>query len=283
MKQSDDNKFIPMTSVESGNGYPLTDDIYYYTNQIVNVIFVGKDPDNWVMIDAGMPKSARELKEVAEKRYGKGSRPKAILLTHGHFDHIGSVVDLIKEWNVTVYAHRLEFPYLTGKTAYPDPDTTVEGGMLAKMSFLYPHEPIDIHEALLPLPTGGTVPMLPHWEWIHTPGHSPGHVSFFRAEDKTLIAGDAFITVRADSFYKVLLQKEEVNGPPRYLTIDWNAAYHSVVKLAKLNPERVITGHGKAMHGQALRDGLQRLAEQFNTIAVPEHGKYIPDDAAKRK
>lgn len=275
MKQSDDNKFIPMTSVESGNGYQLTDDIYYYTNQIVNVIFIGNDPDNWVLIDAGMPKSAKELIAVAEKRYGEGSKPKAILLTHGHFDHVGSIVDLIKEWNVSVYAHRLEFPYLTGKLAYPDPDTSVEGGLLAKMSFIYPNEPVDIHEVLLPLPDGHTVPMLPGWEWIHTPGHSPGHVSFFRAQDRTLIAGDAFVTVRADSFYKVLVQKEEVNGPPRYLTTDWQAACDSVAKLAALNPENAVTGHGKAMHGKPLKDGLTLLAEQFHTLAVPEHGKYV--------
>src|SRR4051812_34701478 len=116
MKQSDDNKFIPMTTFESGHGHEVKNDLYYYTNQIVNVIFVG-DPktNNWVLIDAGMPKSAAELIKVAEQRFGKGSKPSAIILTHGHFDHVGSIVGLIEKWQVPVYAHPLEFPFLTGE------------------------------------------------------------------------------------------------------------------------------------------------------------------------
>ncbi|RYE43220.1 MAG: MBL fold metallo-hydrolase, partial [Hyphomicrobiales bacterium] len=38
------------------------------------------------------------------------------------------------------------------------------------------------------------MPGLPEWRWIATPGHSPGHVSFYRDRDGTLIAGDAFVT-----------------------------------------------------------------------------------------
>jgi glyoxylase-like metal-dependent hydrolase (beta-lactamase superfamily II) len=147
--------------------------------------------------------------------------------------------------------------------------------MLAKISSIYPHEPIAIEPALRPLAEDGSIPGLPAWKWIHTPGHTPGHVSLFRETDGMLIAGDAFVTVRTDSFYKVLIQKQEVNGPPRYLTTDWDAAYESVRKLNALHPTTVITGHGPAMEGEELRVGLQTLVDDFECLAVPDHGKFV--------
>jgi glyoxylase-like metal-dependent hydrolase (beta-lactamase superfamily II) len=276
MHQSEDSHIIPMTSVSSGRGHEIKPDVFYYTNQIVNLVFVGNPIHmNWVLIDAGMPGSADEIIKVAESRFGR-IPPKAILLTHGHFDHVGSIVKLLKHWKGSpVYAHPLEFPFITGQQAYPEPDSSVEGGLLAKISSIYPHEPIDISAAVWPLQENNLIRELPSWRWIHTPGHSPGHVSFYRDEDKVLIAGDAFVTVRQDSFFKVLLQKEEVNGPPRYLTTDWDLARQSVTELAALHPEVAITGHGQAMSGTALEQGLQKLSQDFERLAVPKYGKFV--------
>lgn len=274
MQQSDDNKLIPMTSVDSHKGRTLRPGIFYYTNQIVNIIMIGEaEQGDWVLIDAGMPKSGKEIIEAANERFNRP--PVAILLTHGHFDHVGSIVDLIQEWQVPVYAHKLEFPFLTGQQAYPEPDASVEGGLLAKISSIYPNEPIDITEHLKPLPEDGSVPFLPGWKWLHVPGHAPGQVAFFRNEDRLLISADAFITVRQDSFYKVLLQKKEVNGPTRYLTTDWLAAKASVLELQALQPLAVIPGHGTAMEGEELAAGLKDLADHFEEVAVPSHGKFV--------
>ena len=276
MKKNEDDKMIPMTSVSGGKGREVKEDLFYYTNQIVNVVFIGKPNEgDWVLVDAGMPRGGKAIIEAVEERFGKESKPSAIILTHGHFDHVGSIIDLVEKWNVPVYAHPLEFPFLTGKKSYPDPDPSVEGGMLAKISSIYPHEPINIEQVLQPLPEDHSVPSLPEWKWIHTPGHSPGHVSFFRESDKSLIAGDAFVTVKQDSLYKVLVQKEEVHGPPRYLTTDWKAAYASVKELDQLNPALAITGHGTAMQGEELWDGLKFLVMNFEQFAVPDHGKYV--------
>ena len=277
MKQSDDNHMIPMTSVSAGKGRAVRTDVYYYTNQIVNLIFIGNPEFKWwVLVDAGMPKSGASIIEAAEERFGKGTKPMAIVLTHGHFDHIGSIVHLLEAWQgVPVYAHRLEFPFLTGLQGYPEPDPGVQGGMLAKIASIYPHEPIDITTRLLQLPPDGTVPNLPGWRWIHTPGHAPGHVSFYRESDRTLIAGDAFVTVQQDSLYKVLIQKEEVCGPPPYLTTDWPSAERSVQTLAALQPDLVIAGHGTHMEGEELHKGLEKLASRFDEVALPKYGRYV--------
>lgn len=278
MDQSKDNRAIPMTSVDSGKLREVAPDVAYYTNQIVNLVLIGEPGGNWVLVDAGMPKSGTELIEVAAKRFGAGNAPAAIILTHGHFDHVGSIVDLILEWNVPVYAHPLEAPFLTGQQAYPEPDTSVEGGMLAKISSLYPNDPIDIHEALQPLPADGTVPHVPGWRWVHVPGHTPGQVALFRESDRILIAADAFVTVRQDSMYRVLMQQKEVCGPPVYLTTDWDAAFHSVQRLAALQPQIAITGHGTAVEGKDLQQGLEKLLQNWKEVAVPDHGKWVRNE-----
>lgn len=180
-------RFIPMTSITSGNGTQVRNDVYFYTDQILNVCFIGAPEEkDWILIDAGMPNSAAEIKADAAERFGEDSKPAAIMLTHGRFDHVGGLVDLVSEWGVPVYAHEMEIPYLMGEKAYPEPDPTVEGGLVAKASALFPTEPIDLGGDVKPLPADGTVPGLDGWKWIHTPGHSLGSVSFFREEDRTL-------------------------------------------------------------------------------------------------
>lgn len=277
MNYSKDNKFIPVTSISAHTGEEVARDLFYYTNQVVNICMYGSPThkDGWVLIDTGMPKSAEEILSVVEERFGPDSRPKAIILTHGHFDHVGASVELARQWNVPVYAHELELPYLTGKSSYPEPDPSVEGGLVAKVSSYFPNEATNLGGHIHPLPADGSVPGMNGWRWIHTPGHSPGHISLFREEDRTLIAGDAFVTVRQDSLYKVLVQKMEVCGPPRYFTTDWQAAWESVKKLAALKPRVAVTGHGTPMEGEELDEGLTKLVQDFEKVAIPDYGRYI--------
>jgi glyoxylase-like metal-dependent hydrolase (beta-lactamase superfamily II) len=281
MKPTQDSKFeeafLPMTSIGSGMGLAVMPDIYTYTNQIVNLCLVGNTdhPNDFVFVDAGMPKSANELIEVAESRFGVNCRPKAIILTHGHFDHVGSLVDLVEHWEIPVYAHELEIPYLTGKADYPKGDSTVDGGLVSEMSPLFPNHGIDLGNRVVALPNDGSIPEMPDWKWMHTPGHTPGHVSLFREYDRSLIAGDAFVTVKQESLYKVMVQKQEISGPPKYYTTDWQAAYESVVKLAALKPDIAVTGHGLPMKGEELAEALRYLVENFDKIAKPEKGRYV--------
>ncbi|WP_142505425.1 MBL fold metallo-hydrolase [Melghirimyces algeriensis] len=277
MKDSMDQQYMPMTSLTSGMGREVTPDLYCYTNQIVNLCFVGlpEKTNEWILVDTGMPESAGRILGVVEERFGENSKPKAIVLTHGHFDHVGAVVDLVKKWRVPVYAHEAELPFLTGKSSYPEPDGSVEGGLVAKISPLFPNEPVDLGNNVEALPADGSIPYMPGWRWIHTPGHTPGHISLFRDEDRSLIAGDAFVTVKQESLYKVITQEKEINGPPRYLTTDWDAAEESVKKLEALKPAVAVTGHGHPMSGEELSKGLQILVNEFDRIAIPDYGRYV--------
>ncbi|KAA5545731.1 MBL fold metallo-hydrolase [Adhaeribacter rhizoryzae] len=249
---------------------------------MVNVYLISDPADtsgNWVLVDAGLAGSANRIKRAAEKLYGKGTKPQAIILTHGHFDHVGALRQLLEEWDVPVYAHLLELPYLTGRSAYPPPDPTVGGGGMAFMSRIYPNKPIDISRQVQALPNDGTVPHLPGWTFLHTPGHTAGHISLFRDSDSVLIAGDAFVTVRQESMLAVMTQKQEVHGPPAYYTPNWEAAKRSLERLWLLRPKVAATGHGLPMYGEELLDQLGLLFREFDERALPSQGRYIKQPA----
>ena len=146
---------------------------------------------------------------------------------------------------------------------------------MSTLSRFYPRGPVDVRSWLQPLAAEGSIQPMPGWEWIHTPGHTRGHVSLWRESDRTLIVGDAFITTAQESAYAVLMQEPELHGPPMYYTTDWENARVSVEQLAALEPETVITGHGPAMHGAAMREALQQLAREFDRVAIPAQGRYV--------
>lgn len=252
-------------------------EVSYMLDYIVNVCFVGAagaGDREWTLVDAGLPGSADKIRRAAARLFGADSRPAAIVLTHGHFDHVGSLRTLVREWDVPVYAHELELPYLTGRSSYPPPEPLVGGGALAAMSFLYPTGPIDLGSSVRALPADGSVPGMPGWRWIPTPGHSPGHVSLVRDVDRTLIAGDAFTTTKQESLGAVFAQRQEMHGPPMYFTPDWGAARTSLRHLADYAPTAAITGHGPPMRSARLQSELRRLASHFDEWARPAHGRY---------
>ena len=243
----------------------------------VNVYMVLKEPfsNDWILIDAAIKGSANKIVNMAKDIFGTGAKPSAIILTHGHFDHTGALKDLLKIWDVPVYAHHLEIPYLTGRSSYPPPDPSVGGGLMSTLSWMYPKGPIDLKNKIKELPADGSLPMLTGWRYVYTPGHAPGHISLFRGDDKVLIAGDAFVTTKQESAFAVMTQKKQLSGPPKYFTNDWVAAAASVRQLADLHPAIAATGHGKPMFGDELDWALQNLAENFQMLAVPEKGRYV--------
>lgn len=248
-------------------------DVAYLRIQMVNVVLIGgPNSANWILIDAGVGDASETIRRAAAERFGPETPPAAIVLTHGHFDHVGALPQLADTWNVPVFAHAREQPFLNGSMAYPPPDTKADGGIMPKLAAFMSRDPINLGDRLNFLPASGKIPGLPGWRWIATPGHTPGHVSLWREADRCVVAGDAFITTRQESAYAILTQEPEMHGPPRYFTPDWDAARVSVRQLAALEPELAVTGHGRAMRGAEMRTALHRLATDFDRIARP-HGE----------
>jgi glyoxylase-like metal-dependent hydrolase (beta-lactamase superfamily II) len=235
---------------------------------IANAYLVG-DRRSWVLVDCGIPGSQRRIRRAVEKRFGTAAKPRAILLTHGHFDHAGSAGPLADQWGVPIYVHPLEFPYLTGRSSYPPLDSTPPG-FFSALSCLFPSRTVNLGDRLERLEPGGLLPVLEDWECLCTPGHTLGHVSFFRRDDAVLLAGDALTTMNLDSLVATITKRRELCRPPVPATMDWERARRSVQLLAGLRPRVIAAGHGAPMEGAA--DELQRLADHF---PIPARGRYV--------
>jgi glyoxylase-like metal-dependent hydrolase (beta-lactamase superfamily II) len=262
----------------SSNPREIADGVLFLRTLIANVYLI-REGASWVLIDAGVHGYADTIRDAAREFLGSIAPPAAIVLTHGHFDHVGALPALLDTWDVPVFAHPLERPYLTGRSPYPPPDPLVGGGMMTLLSKLYPRGPIDLGSRLEFLSDSRLTPGLVEWQWIPTPGHTAGHVSLYRARDRVLIAGDAVTTVRQESMIAVATQRPELHGPPAYYTQDWIAAAKSVATLAALEPDILATGHGEPQNGPAVRTELRQLAHGFAQREVPRYGRYTRQPA----
>ena len=124
-------------------------------------------------------------------------------------------------------------PLPTGKLAYTDPIDRVMGLLVRLLPSGEFDECLRVATAFDP---ALGVPGLPDWTCIPTPGHTPGHVSYFRASDRVLITGDALLTASASSLWGLIPSPQVISPPPRISTWDWTEATESVRTLARLEP-----------------------------------------------
>jgi glyoxylase-like metal-dependent hydrolase (beta-lactamase superfamily II) len=255
------------------NPREIADGVLMLRTMVSNVYLI-REESSWVLVDAGLSGYADTIRAAAREFVGSIAPPVAVALTHGHFDQVGSLPALLETWDVPVFAHALERPYLTGRSPYPPPDPLVGGGLISAASKIYPRGPIDVGNKFERLPDTGGVPGLRTWTWISTPGHTAGHVSFYRGRDRLLIAGDAVCTVQQESLLAVLTRRPDLQGPPAYDTQNWRAAGESVGRIAALEPETLASGHGEPQRGAAMRLRLRSLAARFSEREVPRFGRY---------
>jgi glyoxylase-like metal-dependent hydrolase (beta-lactamase superfamily II) len=111
---------------------------------------------------------------------------------------------------------------------------------------------------------------------IHTPGHTPGHLSLYRRSDGVVITGDPVVTVDLNSLVGVLTGRPGVFGPARYSTWDWAAAQRSIAALAALEPRVLATGHGGS--GSEMPQTLHALAGGQHTPARWRQGLFAGVD-----
>ncbi|MDO3408702.1 MBL fold metallo-hydrolase [Saccharibacillus sp. CPCC 101409] len=208
------------------------------------------DDDGLTLIDAGLPGM---LGQIEEKIRAAGYNPddvRRIVFTHQDVDHIGALAQLLERLpGVEILVHADERPYLEGEQALikmpaerlqsmPDGLRRLAEQMLAS---LVPGRVTRVlqHGEELPLQGGLRI--------LHTPGHTPGHISLYVPGEKLLLAGDA-----------LRVENGALAGPSEPYTPDMNQALRSLEQLAELEIDRVLCYHGGLYEGD-VRGALQKI------------------------
>lgn len=178
------------------------------------------DDEMAVLIDTGFPGQIEDIQVEMEKVGVSFDKLKVVILTHQDIDHIGSLPELLQRCrsNIKVYAHELDKPYIEGDLPLLK-DGNIENRPKGKVSDTV----IDGQE----LPYCGGILIL------HTPGHTPGHISLYLKQSKILIAGD--------SMYSVNGMLGGIHAPT---TINIKEAQQSLKKYLNLHIESVVCYHG---------------------------------------
>ncbi|WP_155591338.1 MBL fold metallo-hydrolase [Lysinibacillus cavernae] len=194
------------------------------------------DQDMAVLIDAGFPGQMEDLREAMAQVGVSLEQLKAIILTHQDVDHIGCLPDLLQACghHVQVYAHALDKPYIQGE--FP----LLKDGHLKNP----PKGRVDVTVS-----DGEELPFCGGIRVIHTPGHTPGHISLYLTQSKTLIAGD--------SMYSVASNIEGIHEPT---ALNLEEARLSITKYQNLELEAVVCYHGGLSRGDVLHQIHQILS-----------------------
>lgn len=170
-----------------------------------------------VVFDPGMS-SAAGVEELSAFMQENGLRPEAILLTHGHFDHVWGVSGLLEKYDIPVYM------------SPKDKDILARGASLFRGMPTFKNLKVDFPWIPVPgeITAGGA-----RWKVLESPGHTPGSVCYWSDENSLLISGDTL-------FAGAIGRTDLVGG-------DYDAIMRSLLGTVMNLPEDtdVIPGHGQ--------------------------------------
>ncbi|WP_379134879.1 MBL fold metallo-hydrolase [Paenibacillus sp. sgz500958] len=216
------------------------------------------DEHSALLVDTGYPGLLESFKSAFQAAQVPWSRLNSVLITHQDLDHIGSLNAILEDCTepVTVLAHEKEKPYIQGGLMLlkhtPEALAAAEAMLpphvpeewRRKFMYVLSHPPKGRVDRLIA--GGDELPLAGGARIIHTPGHSPGHLSLYHPGSKTLIAADA-----------LTVQDGKLHGPDPRATPDPDTALRSLAALADYDIETVICYHGGLYRGDANR----RIAE----------------------
>jgi ribonuclease/clavin/mitogillin len=198
-----------------------------------NCLIVGGD--ELVIIDPGSPYPDQQerLDQIVDRFLAAGRRPREIIITHLHPDHIGGVTHLAQRYNLPVATHRLTAGAIGGEIRI---DRLIEDGDLLVLR----EEQTGLEWRLRAL-------------W--TPGHARGHLSFYEERTGTLITGDCVVGVGT-----------VVIAPPEGNMSDYLASLRRYLDLPRLTA--LMPGHGPvvATPRERIEQYLDHRAERESQI-----------------
>jgi glyoxylase-like metal-dependent hydrolase (beta-lactamase superfamily II) len=191
-----------------------------------------------VLIDTGTRWAAGRLLRALRHR-----RPSLVALTHCHPDHRGSAASICRTLGVPLACHEADVAMMEGRAPR--------------------HPPLPLPRLTFPLIDDGPYPVgrtlrdgdeAAGFRVIHAPGHTWGHVFYFREADRVVIAGDVLANIN------VITGRSGLRQPPRPFSVDPALNRVSARKLVSLRPSLVCFGHGPPLRDMSV---LARFVERL--------------------
>ena len=241
--------------------YPIEPGIWQISLAWSNVWLLWEGGDREAtLIDTGLQEDREALRKALDQIGVAENQVRMVLLTHAHCDHAGNAAYFAQQ-SATVRLHETEVTFLSipRRTYAP----------LGIGSLLRPHTALAfaIGEMRYPVQrtAQGIVGLASDAEVeiaggalrvVASPGHTPGHVAYFRERDGVLFSGDAVMNIIP------IRRVVGLSLPIRFLSSDWNQGIASARRLADLAPRLLLSGHGPP-----LREGTaERLQVWAKTL-----------------
>jgi glyoxylase-like metal-dependent hydrolase (beta-lactamase superfamily II) len=212
--------------------------------------FAFVDPDGAVtVVDCGVSKASPR---IVAGLAAIGKRPQdvtRILLTHVHADHAGGASALAKATGAPVEAHAADADYAEVGRPAPFNRSTISGRLVSRLPGCG-FEPVPVARRLA---DGDVIDVGGGMRIVHTPGHSPGHVSLLHEPTRVLITGDALFNVLG------------VRWPLRTFCQDFPMTKRTAHVLGELEYDVAAF-----THGPEITDGARERVRRFLSRARPQ-------------
>jgi glyoxylase-like metal-dependent hydrolase (beta-lactamase superfamily II) len=193
-----------------------------------------------MLIDAGTRWArSRILRQLS------GRKLSLMALTHVHPDHQGSAAAVCRRYHVPLACHEADAPVMEGRAPFVPSNRLLRLG-----ERVWAGPPVPVGRVLR---DGDEVA---GFRVVHTPGHTPGHVVYFRESDRVAIAGDLLVNMNFVTF------QEGLRLTPWFFSADPRQNALSVLVLHRLRPAVVCFGHGPPLFEPRLLDALVARLER---------------------
>ncbi len=205
--------------------------VYQLTDKRANITMIIED--ELTLIDTGFRGSSVQITDFLHSLGRSVEEISLIIITHGHFDHVGGLPELKSLTKAKVAAHKAEITDIDSPLHYP----RVTRGLVRIKTFsalrsAFTVEPTEVD---IELESGEVLKPLGGLRVVHTPGHTPGSISLFSPKHKLLIVSDAL--------------NKRYWLPPRLASTDSTQALDSIKKMAQLDFDILCFGHGRPLAG----------------------------------
>ncbi|HSJ28227.1 MAG TPA: MBL fold metallo-hydrolase [Acidimicrobiia bacterium] len=199
-----------------------------------------------VVVDTGLPGRMDRLADAVGAVGRDVVAVTDIVVTHCHIDHIGSLADLAARSGARVWTHSQDRHVTeTGSLAGPMTGRNLVGRLMVFTGRPRAASPVPVDASLH---DGEVVDLAGGLRVIHTPGHTPGHVSLLWEPGGVLVAGDAAMRLSG-----------RITPPP--VAEDHVAATRSFRRLATFQYDVMVFGHGRPVTTGAAESMREAAAE----------------------